>query len=37
MGNYKGFRDLKVYQLSFQLAVEIFEVSKHSPKEERYN
>jgi len=37
MVNYKGFRDLKVYQLSFQLAVEIFEVSKHFPKEEKYS
>jgi len=33
---YKGFRDLKVYQLSFQLALEIFELSKSFPKEERY-
>jgi four helix bundle protein len=33
---YKGFRDLKVYQLSFQLALEIFELSKSFPKEEKY-
>lgn len=33
---YRGYRDLKVYQLSFQLALEIFELSKSFPKEERY-
>jgi four helix bundle protein len=33
---YRGYRDLKVYQLSFQLALEIFEISKSFPKEERY-
>jgi S23 ribosomal protein. len=33
---YRGFRDLKVYQLSFQLALEVFEISKSFPKEERY-
>lgn len=25
---YRGFRDLKVYQLSYRLAVEVFEESK---------
>ena len=35
--DYKGFRDLKVYQLSYQLAVEIYELSKSFPKEERYS
>jgi four helix bundle protein len=29
------FRDLKVYQLSFQLALEVFEISKSFPKEEK--
>ena len=33
---YKGFRDLKVYQLSFQLALEINELTKTFPKEEKY-
>lgn len=33
---YRGFRDLKVYQLSFQLALEVFEISKSFPKEEKY-
>ncbi len=32
----RGFRDLKVYQLSYRLAMEIFELSKSFPKEERY-
>ncbi len=27
---YKGFKDLKVYQLSYKLSVEIFEVTKCS-------
>jgi len=35
--NYRGFRDLKVYQLSYQLAVEIFEITKNFPKEEKYS
>ena len=33
---YRGFRDLRVYQLSFQLALEVFEISKSFPKEEKY-
>jgi len=32
----KGHRDLKVYQLAYKLALEIFEVSKAFPKEEKY-
>src|SRR6266852_2664501 len=31
-----GFRDLKVYQLAYQLAMEIFQESKSFPPEERY-
>src|SRR3990172_667852 len=34
---YQGFRDLVVYQKSYQLAKEIHEVSKTFPKEERYS
>ena len=34
---YKGFRGLIVYQLSYRLAVEIFEITKSFPKEERYS
>ena len=33
----KGHRDLKVYQLAYQLAMEIFEASKSFPKEETYS
>lgn len=36
-GQYKGFRDLKVFQLSYQLALSVFEVTKGFPKEERYS
>lgn len=32
-----GFRDLRVYQLAFKLATEIFNESKHFPLEERYS
>lgn len=32
-----GYRDLKVYQLAFRLAMEIFEESKRFPGEERYS
>ena len=34
---YKGFRDLRVYQLSYELAVEIYELTKQFPKEEKYS
>ena len=33
----QGFRDLKVYQLAFRLAMEIFHLSKGFPKEEKYS
>lgn len=33
----QGYRDLKVYQLAYKLAMEIFEDSKSFPKEERYS
>ncbi len=32
-----GFRDLKVYQLAFNLAMEIFDESKKFPPEEKYS
>jgi four helix bundle protein len=35
--NYNGYRDLKVYQLSYKLAMDIFEITKTFPKEERYS
>jgi four helix bundle protein len=37
MPNYKGFRDLIVYQKSYKLAMEIFEITKDFPKEEKYS
>ncbi|UCG81546.1 MAG: four helix bundle protein [Desulfobacterales bacterium] len=33
---FRGYRDLKVFQLSYQLALEIYETTKGFPKEERY-
>jgi four helix bundle protein len=33
----QGFRDLKVYQLAYRLAMEIFRESKSFPHEERYS
>ena len=37
MANYQGFRDLIVYQKSYKLAMEIFEMTKSFPKEEKYS
>jgi four helix bundle protein len=37
MAKINTFRDLIVYQLSFQLAMEIFELTKTFPKEEKYS
>ena len=37
MSNYRGFRDLVVYQKSYKLAMEIFEITKAFPKEEKYS
>jgi four helix bundle protein len=34
---YKGYRDLKVYQLAFSLAVEIFNLTKSFLQDERYS
>lgn len=33
----RGFKDLKVFQLAYQLAMKIFEVSKRFPVEERFS
>ena len=33
----QGHRDLKVYQLAYKLAMDIFHLSKHFPKEEVYS
>ena len=32
-----SFKGLKVYQLAYALAMEIFEISRNFPKEERYS
>lgn len=32
-----NFKETKVYQKAFQLAIEIFEISKSFPKEEKYS
>ncbi len=32
-----GYKNLKVYQLAYKLAMEIFEISKTFPKEEKYS
>ena len=33
----KGHRDLKVYQLAYKLAMDIFNASRSFPKEEKYS
>ena len=37
MGNIRHFRELDVYQMAMTAAMEIFEVSKRFPAEERYS
>ena len=38
MGNgYRGYKDLNVYKLSYQMALEIHEISKTFPVEEKYS
>jgi len=37
MSNYRGFRDLIVYQKSYKLAMGIFEITISFPKEEKYS
>jgi four helix bundle protein len=34
---YRGYRDLKVYQLSYELTLEIQKITKTFPKEEKYS
>jgi len=34
---YRGYRDLKVYQLSYRTALEIHEITKTFPREEKYS
>jgi four helix bundle protein len=33
----RGYKDLKVYQLAYKLAMEIFNETRSFPKEERYS
>jgi len=35
--SYRGYRDLKVYQLSYRLALKIHEITKRFPSEEKYS
>lgn len=35
--NYNGYRDLKVFQLAYKLAMDVFEITKTFPKEEKYS
>jgi four helix bundle protein len=37
MAKIGSFRDLIVYQKAYKLALDIFEISKSFPKEERYS
>jgi four helix bundle protein len=35
--SYRGYKDLRVYQMAYQLVLDIHEVTKTFPKEERYS
>ena len=35
--NYRGYKDLKVYQLAYKLAMEIFNITKTFPGEEKFS
>ena len=37
MEKFGGFKELKVYKMSYKLAMEIFEISKSFPIEEKYS
>ena len=34
---YCGYRDLKVFKLAYKLSMDIFEVTKELPKEEKFS
>ena len=36
-GGHRGYRDLNVYSVAYHLALEIYEVTKRYPKEEKYS
>ena len=35
--NYNGYRDLKVYQSAYKLAMDVFQLTKKFPLEEKYS
>ena len=35
--SYRGYKDLKVFQLSYNLAMDIFEITKKFPSEEKFS
>ena len=35
--SYRGYKDLKVFQLSYKLAMDIFHITKTFPQEEKYS
>lgn len=37
MANIRSYRELRVYQAAFDLAMEIFEITKNFPAEEKYS
>jgi four helix bundle protein len=37
MANIRSYRELRVYQSAFQLAMQIFEITKGFPAEEKYS
>ena len=37
MANIRGYRELRVYEAAFEAAMEIFELTKKFPAEERYS
>ncbi len=36
-GRYNGYRDLKVYQLAYKLAMDVFQITKTFPRDEKYS
>jgi four helix bundle protein len=35
--SFQGYKDIKAFQLSYRLAMEVFDLTKSFPKEERYS
>ena len=35
--SFQGYKDIKAFQLSYKLAMEVFELTKSFPKEEKYS